>query len=327
MTVDKTQRASLAGQTVFIEYAHGPWWDQAWVFPKRQTAIEGQARAQTFYKLLASTSVAEVKQVISSDGGEVDGRVSYRWVRSVMAEYTLLVRKGDQIFDCHRDFQIHAVSEQWLWLMIKLGKMSHTYLAGSKAPGARPPTVSARARSAALVAERAATPKRRPIAPPLTAPPPALLTERTSPAVPSPRPLPRPLPCPPLPPRQTRARPRLVRHANAPPRGEPGRPRLAPAPRRTPATARRALPASLFRAAPRPPGRPRLAPAPRRTPATARRPLPASVFRAAPRPPCIGCSATLATRGESRPLARGRPSKASPPHLNTKEGALVIRFS
>ena len=64
MTADKIQRASLAGKTVFVQFPQGPWWDQAWVFPKRQAAIEGQARAQSFYHLLVSTSVAEVKQKI-----------------------------------------------------------------------------------------------------------------------------------------------------------------------------------------------------------------------------------------------------------------------
>ena len=155
-TVEKIRVAAEAGHTVMLPFGAGPHWDEAWVMPKQHAHIQSMERALFFHTLLSATSVAEVRQAAVAAGGVQDGVLSYSWLRQLLGEYTLVIRKGAVLIDTHRDFMLHGVSEQRLYLMISLGHMACTPLAGAK-PKTTPRSSHKRAAAEAMVQ----TPRRR----------------------------------------------------------------------------------------------------------------------------------------------------------------------
>ena len=171
-TVERIRMASSAGQTVAWpvpepknQDSGGLWWEEAWVMAKTQAHIPDLGRAMTFAGLLGAESLADLVTVASDGGGVSDGVLSYSWVRQIMGEFTLIVRQGDQLHDAHRDYVIHGVSEQWLYMMISQKRLSHTPLPGARAKPKTPRQTRTPEADASTPQPRAATRSRTPAGP------------------------------------------------------------------------------------------------------------------------------------------------------------------
>ena len=173
-TLAQMLEASSAGHSVFLpKGSHDHWrWTEARVYSKRIAFIAdaSRSRAELFYDLVSSSSVAEADAVIGRGGGvnEKNGVeiFSYTWIRKLLGEFTLVYTdSGGYVFDTHRDFLIHGVSEQWLHAMFSSARMTSTPLGSQATPERRrllkrpivsdPPTPS---RSGAAAFSQAAVP-------------------------------------------------------------------------------------------------------------------------------------------------------------------------
>ena len=173
-TLAQMLEASGAGHSVFLQKgSHDHWrWTEARVYSTRTSFIAdaSRSRAELFYDLVSSSSVAEADAVIRRGGGVNEQNVveifSYTWIRKLLGEFTLVYTdSGGDVFDTHRDFLIHGVSEHWLHAMFSSARMTSTPLGSQATPERRrllkrpivsdPPTPS---RSGAAAFSQAAVP-------------------------------------------------------------------------------------------------------------------------------------------------------------------------
>ena len=101
--------------------------------PETQARIPDFGLAVTFAGLLSAASLADLMTVAADGGGVFDRVLSYGWVRQITGEFTLIVQQGDQLRDVNRDYVIHGVSGQWLYMVIGHKRWLHTPLPGARA--------------------------------------------------------------------------------------------------------------------------------------------------------------------------------------------------
>ena len=104
-------------------------WRCAYVFRKERGQTLDRCRAQNYYDLLVANSTDAIDEVLHrGEWGYKDGHVSFREIRILMGQHTCVYEDFDgKLIDVHADFMKHAISEQWLYLMIsRYGRIQYT---------------------------------------------------------------------------------------------------------------------------------------------------------------------------------------------------------
>jgi hypothetical protein len=127
-------------------------WVNSWVFCKDATVLLEEERARCFYALFSADAEHEVEDALLQHGLMRGDYNSYRNIRSIVIEHTLVFEKIDgSLVDTHADFMKHAVTEHYLFMLLKLNKVVRPE---PVAPGDAPPATVARARAKQAHRER-----------------------------------------------------------------------------------------------------------------------------------------------------------------------------
>lgn len=127
-------------------------WTNSWVFCKDPSDEIKQDKAECFYELFSADDEAEVAETARRHGLMRGDCHSYRNIRSIINEHTLVFEMmSGSLVDTHSDFMKHAISEHYLFMLLRLNKVKRPV---AVVLGDPPPATVARARAKVANRER-----------------------------------------------------------------------------------------------------------------------------------------------------------------------------
>lgn len=169
-TVDKMLAADCAGKVFFSELEENIHedpgrlaWNKGWVFCKQGMEKFDQEEATKFVKILISESNVALKVALENADCMHEDQVSVSAVQKLFSKYVVVgVNAAGKVFDTSVEFVKQGISEHFLFIMIKIGKIPYLSLDAAPVAEAKAKAQTKAAKARAKAVEGFGTPKRTP---------------------------------------------------------------------------------------------------------------------------------------------------------------------